>query len=125
MNTAILKKYQMEFSIIQDERGNMHPHVTQTSPGDISYYLSGYFEAVIPEFFIEEILPEIDKAMDGQPFNEEGGGSICFLKIGRTMSKLSNTNAGVPIAEIPTQDMKDIILAWIEWMTKYDLAKYM
>lgn len=96
----------------------------QITPTDLNFFLSGYFESVFPDFFQEEILPEIDKALSGQLFDENGGGIISFLKIGHITSSFSNTNKGVGVTIIPTIDLKEIIKSWVEWVTVNKWEKY-
>lgn len=124
MNTHILDQYHIEFSVISDADGDKSLHVRQIIPTDLNFFLSEYFEAVFPVFFQESILPEIDKAILGQPFDENGGGVFSFLKIGRVTSSFSNTNKGAGIATISTIDLKEIINSWVEWVTKNKLEKH-
>lgn len=124
MNTNILDQYHIEFSVISDSNGDKWLHVKQKIPTDINFFLSSYFEAVFPVFFQERVLPEIDKAISGQPFDENGGGVFSFLKIGSVTSSFSNTNKGAGIATIPTVDLKEIINSWVEWVIKNKLEKY-
>ncbi len=124
MKTEILKKHQIEFLIISDNDGDKSLHVRQIIPSDLNFFLSEYFEAVFPDFFQKEILPEIDKALSGQLFDEDGGGVFSFLKIGRITSSFSNTNKGAGVATIPTIDLKEIIESWVEWVTVNKLEKY-
>lgn len=78
MNTHILDQYHIEFSIESDPDGDKWLQVKQKIPTDINFFLSSYFEAVFPDFFQEDILPEINKAISGQPFDEDGGGIFSF-----------------------------------------------
>jgi len=123
MNTGILNKYDIEFRIVSDSDGDKTLDVSQKIPTDLNYFISSYFLAMSPEIFLEDILPEINKALNGQPFNKEGGGFMTFLTIGTSISSFKSSNAVAGTATIPTQDIRDVIQAWCDWITDNNLEK--
>ena len=123
MNTDILDKYKIQFQLLEFE-GNKIARPIQTETTDLNYLLTGYFTQMSIALFIEEIIPELTKAIEGNTFETDGGGGNAFLKIDRELSFLKNENPNFPTQSIPTQDMKEIVLAWVEWITTNDLEKY-
>ena len=63
--------------------------------------------------------------MNNQPFDEDGGGTISFLKIGKENSYLSNTNELAGKIPLPTIDMRSIIVAWVNWILNNNLQSYL
>jgi len=63
-----------------------------------------------------EILIDINNALSGHPFDDDGAGAVPFLQIGRTTSYLYPIGDVAPLTPIPTQDLKEILLAWIEFV---------
>ena len=123
MTSLILKNYQIEFIIKHDFGGQKIPIVRQITSSDINYHIASYLRYVTPEFLTKEILPEIDKALLGKPFDDDGGGVISFLKIGKEISTFSDINKGSGAPNLPTADIKSIIICWIEWFNenKFDV----
>ena len=75
--------------------------------------------------FQYDILPELNKALNGELFKEQGGGSITYLTIGTVTSTFDTANPLDGTATIPTQDIRDIIQAFVNWITSNNLQKYM
>lgn len=114
MNVAILNQYKIKFEILLIDGRN---EVQITS--EIIPYFWGYFIKKYPEFLLDEILPEINKAISGEPFDEDAGGVYHFLRIGQTTSYFY-TDEGDEFP-IPTNHLKEIILSYIEWITNNNL----
>lgn len=110
MNTSILDKYKIQFSVVNNSDGK-HLMVESIIPTDINYYLTGYLLYAHPNFLLDELLPEVDKALAGNEFDEDGGGTIVFLTLGHTLSNFSSDNEASIPANIPTSDLKEIILS--------------
>lgn len=121
MNSLILKQYGLTFQIITDNNNNQEArvHGTMESLYIDDYFMSGNFK----EFYEEELLPELEKAIQGLPFDEDGGGESTYLTIGYPLSYLNRINGVDPQKSIPTNDLKEIIQSWIEFLTINGLEK--
>lgn len=114
MNQFIIDKYKIKFEILLVD-GRKEIQITSEN---IPYFW-GYFIKKYPEFLLEEVLPEINKAIAGQSFDEDGGGVYHFLRIGQTTSYFY-TDEGYEFP-ISTNHLKEIILSYIEWITVNNL----
>ena len=68
-------------------------------------------------YLTNEVLVEIDKALNNQFFDKDAGGETTFLEIGNPNSTFTYTGASTHHVSIPTVDLKEIILSWIEFLT--------
>jgi len=117
MNTEILDKYKISFEVfIVDGRETLEIH------SQVISNFRGYFVQVFPEFLIEEVIPEIDKAMAGQAFDDDAGGVYDFLRIGPVNSYFYSN----PFNDfaVPTVDLKEIILAYVDWIDENNLEAF-
>lgn len=122
MNNAILEQYGLMFRVITDVNNNREARVYGTL--GLSLYLDDYFmTGNYKEFYEEELLPEINKAIEGLPFIEDGGGEHTFLTIGYPLSYLDSINGINPQKSLPTEDLKEIIQSWIEFLNLNNLDK--
>lgn len=117
MNNSVLEQYKIRFEIIVND-GRKKLNITSRG---IPYF-SGYFIKVYPEFLENEIIPEINKAIAGQPFDDDAGGVYDYLKIGHLTSYFY-TDIDNQFA-IPTLDLKEIILSYIEWIDNNNLEEF-
>src|SRR4051812_43241596 len=87
-NMSVLDKYKIKFVIDKDDNWVTVQRIVDT---DANFYLWGYFfpNTMNVNIFLESVLPDIENAINGLPFDENGGGFICFLTIGPTYSTLS------------------------------------
>lgn len=106
MNNSVLEQYKIRFEIIVSD-GRKKLNITSK----VIPFLSGYFIKVYPEFLANEIIPEINKAITGQTFDDDAGGIYDYLKIGHLTSYFY-TDIDNQFA-IPTLDLKEIILSYI------------
>lgn len=85
---------------------------------NISYCLSGYLDMQpYTEYLVEELLVEIDKAIQGVPFEEDGGYVDIYLELGFPNSTFTSGGGTNQLIEtIPTVDLKEIILSWVEFL---------
>jgi len=118
----ILDKYDIEFKLLK-ESGEKYLHVHIKSMTDANFLISGYFVYMGVEIFQDDILPNINRALNGDPFDENGGqsGIDIFLTIGASTSLLESANAMHKPVIIPTQDIKEIIEAWVDWVVSNKL----
>lgn len=114
LNTQILNQYQIEFELID----NSFPNIKQFEFTNINFALSSYL-SIQPyvNYLTNEILVEINKALNSQPFDNDGGGENTFLEIGFPSSTFSYATSTTKTVSIPTSDLKEIILSWIEFLT--------
>lgn len=121
MNNIILQQYGLKFNIIIDKDNNREARV---SGGSQSVYLDDYLmTGNYKEFYSDELLPEIENAIQGNNFDPDGGGDNTFLIIDYPQSFLKRINGIDPQLSIPTEDLKEIIESWIEFLTINGLEK--
>lgn len=122
MNTTILLTYGLEFKISVDVLNNKKAIIYGSGSNPITGYLQNYLMGGnFIEFYEEELIPEINKAINGQSFDPDGGGEIAFLRIGFPLSYLSRNNGHLPELSILSIDLKEIILSWIEFLKNNNL----
>ncbi|MEO3404225.1 hypothetical protein AAFN85_10000 [Mucilaginibacter sp. CAU 1740] len=91
------------------------------NPSALGGHLSGYLMGQSVEFISEDVLPEIDKAISGKPFDEDAGGFLSFLTIGTPTCTFSSVNEAEADCSIPTHDLKDILLLWVDWVNQHKI----
>ncbi|WP_144043717.1 hypothetical protein [Sphingobacterium cellulitidis] len=113
----VLEKYNIEFILKEFPDGEIKPlfEYPKDDDSELNYQLLRYFMSASVDLF-EEILIDIDNALSGLPFDDDGAGAVTFLQIGRTTSYLYPIGDVAPLTPIPTQDLKEILLAWIEFV---------
>lgn len=81
MNTAILGTYGLEFRVSKDIFNSKIAIVYGSGSNPITPYIQNYLMGGnYIEFYEDEIIPEINKAINGQGFDPDGGGEIAFFK---------------------------------------------
>ena len=83
------------------------------------YLMSGNYRI----FYEEELIPELNNAIQGLPFDEDGGGELAFLKINYPLSTLYTNNGQIYEENIKTTDLKEIVLSWIEFLKSHNLER--
>ena len=117
MNTAILNQYHIHFKVVPEDQSK-----TLQVTSNIITYLYGYFIKQYPEHLLEDILPEINNAFNGNSFDSNGGGIFHFLEIGSTISSFSDDQNNQ--YDLPTADVKEIIISYINWINDNNLQQY-
>lgn len=114
MNLQILNKYKIEFELID----NSIPNIKQTEVTDLNFAISSYL-SLIPyvNYLNNEIMVEINKALNNQTFDSDAGGETTFLELGNPNSTFIYTGIKPQNVHISTIDLKEIILSWIEFLT--------
>jgi hypothetical protein len=107
---SILNKYGLSFD----------PKKINTSSA-IGCHLSGYLMGQSIEFISEDVLPEIDKAISGKPFDEDAGGFLSFLIIGAPTCTFSSINEAEADCAIITHDLKEILLLWVDRVNQHKI----
>jgi len=116
MNIEKLQEYGISFKKILIQ-GEEEPLCSQDVVSNLSYCLSGYLEMQpYKDYLTDEVLTEIDKAIGGLPFNEDAGYVDIYLELGFPNSTFTSGGGTNQINEtIPTEDLKEIILSWVEF----------
>lgn len=117
MNTNILDLYKIKFETILVD-GVKQIQVSS----EIIPFLTGFFLKLYPEYLVDELIPEINKAINGQSFDQDGGGIYHYLKIDKTISYFYYDQNN--IYSIPTNDLKEILLSYVEWITNNGLVDF-
>ena len=122
MNTAILGTYGLEFRVSKDIFNSKIAIVYGSGSNPITTYIQNYLMGGnYIEFYEDEIIPEINKAINGQGFDPDGGGEIAFLRIGHPSCFLSMNNGHSPELSMPSVHLKEIILSWVEYLNNNNL----
>lgn len=122
IHISTLERYKLHFQFVADETEKKHLSISGVAT-PLSYHLIGYFLGQSVEFLRDDVLPEMQKAISGQSFDEDAGGILSFLTIGPVTSIFDETDITRPSFPIPTQDIFDIISAWVTWVTSNGLEK--
>jgi hypothetical protein len=121
MNTQILNSYGIEF-LIEVVLGEKEPIVNQRTVSDISFCLFSYLmEQTFVEFLEEEVLVDINNALQGNAYDEDGGGEIMLLGINNPNSTFASLGDSAHSVTIPTVDLKEILTSWVEFLKKNNL----
>lgn len=121
MNTAILNYYKIEFQFLTNVN---EPIVKQTQITDIGYCLTIFLgEHPYVNYLNSEIISEINNAISNIFINNLERGEEVVLKIGNPNSTFTYTGASTHHVSIPTVDLKEIILSWIEFLTINGIIK--
>jgi len=122
MNIAILATYGLEFRILKDILNSKQAIVFGSGSNPITPYIQNYLMGGnYIEFYEEELITEINKAISGQSFDADGGGEIAFLRIGFPSCFLSMNDGYSPELSMPSTHLKEIILSWVEYLKNNNL----
>lgn len=114
--STIIERYQLSFELARRDTNHPLALIGSTMDDLFDYQIGGYFIGQPIDFLTGDVLPEIEKALCGQPYESDGGGVICFLTIGTPISTFSAINELKSDVSIPTQDLKEIMIAWTDWV---------
>lgn len=125
MNSTVLHQYNISFQIKNSIHGK-EAWVLPTSNSLLSRYISDFFIGGKIEGFQENILDTISRVQSGLPFDSSNDGSsmMATIEIGLNNSFINDLNEATPPISIPTNDIKEIILSWIEWVTINNLEEF-
>ncbi len=82
----------------------------------LNYHLSYYFLDQPMDFLTKDVLPELEKAIAGEAFDQDAGGTLSFLIIGAEQSTFSGIDEARLDIAIPTTDVRDIVSEWTQWI---------
>lgn len=118
MNSEILQEYQISFRVLVVD-GEKEFDIVQKEITNLNYCLASFLSNRPPytEFLEYELLPEIEKAIQNQSFDSDGGGDGVYLEIDYPNSTFTSGGGPYKITPtIPTEDLKEIILSWVEFL---------
>lgn len=114
MNITLLNQYNIEFKIVRVSNKKI-PVIEQSDITDLSYAISSYLSVKTSLLYlIDELLFNLDNAIQGSSFDIDGGGMVTFLEIGAIDSTFINSE--ISNVTIPTIDLKEIVLSWVEFL---------
>lgn len=119
-----LKKYDILFKIHDAPNGHKYVYIISQNDALLNYHLGGYFLGQSIDFLIEDIIPDIDKALSGKAFEEDAGGTLSFLTIGQSICIFSALDEAKADVSLPTNDVKDIVVAWTDWVINNNLQNF-
>lgn len=121
MNTIILTKYNIKFEFLDEFKEGI---VKQTSVDDLSYALSAFLmENAYVDYLENEILNEINDVMGNLPIDILERGEETVLLVGNPLSTFVFYGRSSKTIFIPTTDLKEIILSWIEFLKNNNIFK--
>lgn len=121
--SSIIERYQLSFELLRRESSRPLALIGSAKDPLFDHQIGGYFIGTPIDLLIEDVLPEIEKALAGQAYNSDGGGTLCFLTIGMPLSTFSALDEAKADVSIPTEDLKEIIVAWTDWIIANGLQK--
>ena len=119
MNKGVLNKYKIEFITSED---GVKPRIKTLVSTDINSFFFNYFISVGFWFLKDELLLELDKAINGLPFDTDGGGYVVFLTIDKEQSQF-RSQGNLNSYSMPTTDLRDLISNWVEYIEEHNLDK--
>lgn len=118
MDTQILEQYGISYKKIRID-GDIEFSCNQETISDLSYSICGYLGSMGPykDFYEDELLIEINKAIQGLTFESDGGGDNVYLTIGypNSIFEFEGVSNNI-VSTIPTEDLKQILLLWIDFV---------
>lgn len=113
----VIEKYKVQFVLKKLSNGDVSPSLeyNENDETPINRQLFRFFMTANIGWF-GEILTDINHAMSGLSFDEDGGGEVSFLKIGRSTSYLYSLSNPEELIPIPTEDIRELLLEWIKWV---------
>ncbi|MCS4301396.1 hypothetical protein [Chryseobacterium sp. BIGb0232] len=122
MNYQILTQHHLEFSIIM-MNGRKTGIVRTTAPENkLSASLEDLFIEGYPDGFIETILRNIERALNDIDYDpaEDACPTFASVTVGKVNCVVRSLRKQVPL-EIPTLDLKQILMAWTEYFEINDI----
>jgi hypothetical protein len=117
MNVDILNQYKISFQLL-----NVKSSKSVVVTSAVIPYFDGFIIKQYPEHLLGDTIPEINKAINGQSFDEDAGGVFNFLVIGPTNSHFVDEEGNQ--FTLPTLHIKEILLSYVEWITANNYEKY-
>lgn len=122
MNHEVLSRYSLKFSVeILD--GRRMGIVRTTAPENmLSGSLEDLFVRGYPDGFIRRILKNIERALHNVDFDptDDGGPEFVSVRVGKEICVIKSIREKAPV-KIPTEDLKQILIAWTDYFEKNDI----
>ncbi|WP_294333031.1 hypothetical protein [uncultured Chryseobacterium sp.] len=121
MNTILLNNYKIEFQFL--------PNINEAIAKQTEVTTKGYPLAVFltdhpyVNYLNSEIIPQINNILAGHMNNNLERGERVVLTIGNPNSSFTYVSTSIQNVTIPTVDLKEIILSWIEFLTNHCIVK--
>ncbi|WP_342644720.1 hypothetical protein [Mucilaginibacter sp. CSA2-8R] len=117
-------KYKLQF--FAQAVGGGHKSVSMAVLDDelFNYHLSYYLLNQPIDYLTNDVLPELDKALAGQPFDSDAGGTLSFLTIGPVQSTFSGIDEARADISVSTTDLREIIAQWTQWVVANKLQDW-
>ena len=111
----IINKYEISFSnkILNFKTGNKIVKIVDVNNPILDEFLNGWFSA---EEINELLLPDIDDALSNPNAALENGSETVFIYIYYQTVKFLKDDTQGWVYEIPTQDFKEIVLLWRDFL---------
>lgn len=118
--SKILEKYKLKFVIQKIDITTNRAEVIGEPGSKEDFYIPFIFLHTSPEYYREEVLPEIDKAIQGLPFVPDWDG-VYDITIQGVNSIIEGYGGSSDQYTIPTKDLKEIIELWCDWIENLDI----
>lgn len=111
----IINKYEISFSnkILDFKTGNEIVKIVDVNNPILGEFLIGWFSA---KEIDELLLPDIDDALSNPNAELENGSETVYIYIYNQTVKFLKDNAQGWVYELPTQDFKEIVLLWRDFL---------
>ena len=117
MNTNVLHNYKIEFQFLHTVSEAV---ATQTEATPVGYPLAIFLtDHPYINYLNDEIIPQINTVSDGNVSNNMERGEYIRLTIGNPDSGFTFVSDSVQNVIIPTVDLREIILSWIEFLRNH------
>lgn len=122
MNHSILTQYHLEFLVVLEDNRKVGIVRSTKLEDQLSISLEDLFVEGYPDAFIGRILGNINRALNDMDFDplDDGGPTMANVEIGKEECVVKSRGIGVPL-EIPTKDLRLILMAWTEYFEKNDI----
>lgn len=117
MNTFLLHTYQIEFQFLHIVNEAV---ATQTEVTPVGYPLAVFLtDHPYINYLNDEIISQINAVLDGNVSNNIERGEYIRLTIGNPDSGFTFVSDSVQHVTLPTVDLKEIVLSWIEFLRNH------
>lgn len=121
MNTILLNNYKIEFQFLSNINEAIAKQTEVTTRGyPLAIFLTDH---PYVNYLNSEIIPQINNILAGNTNNNLQRGEGVVLTIGNPNSSFTYASSSMQNVTIPTVDLKEIILSWIEFLTNHGIVK--
>ena len=127
MNTAILNQYNIEFKIIKNNLGNSLPKAMLTDlTNALGFHIMDLLSYDYPYVdMFNHHIEQINKAQSNIPYDpsDDGGPEGISVEFGWPNCTIDSIDGNRPPQTIPSNDLKEILLSWIEFLEDNDFVE--